>query len=242
MTLTRRSFLGAAGGAAVASGLGVAVANPGAAEPGARPSGSSSGTDDRPRSPNGWVIDTASNTGGSVWLLPVAGAGFATALAIGAAGTILVHVLRRFNYEITTLRDGDVTGFRPAAGLQSYAANHASGTALDILPGMYPMGARGGFPAYQVAVIRDILAECEGVISWGGDYATPEECHFQMDLPPSAPEVARLAERIRGRNQSAHTTSGVVPDVGDARRRVAADRLANTQRAAGAVPRRVPTR
>jgi hypothetical protein len=57
------------------------------------------------------------------------------------------------------------SGSRAPAG---YQRNHASGTAIDIRAGHYPAGARGGFDRIELEVIRDILADCEGIVRQNG--------------------------------------------------------------------------
>jgi len=93
----------------------------------------------------------------------VQGSDVTVTLLPGPAATILLYVARRFHYEIDTLRPADLT-----AG--------SSGTVLEIRPGWYPPGARNGFLPHQLTVLRDILAECDGLVRWGGDAAgSPRE-------------------------------------------------------------------
>ena len=35
-------------------------------------------------------------------------------------------------------------------------------------PSHYPVGAQSALHPYELAVVRDVLAECEGVVRWGG--------------------------------------------------------------------------
>lgn len=87
---------------------------------------------------------------------PLAG----VAVSIGDVETVLVHVVRRFHYEIDTLRKGEVVGRRKPGQVRKGLpqGNQASGTAVQIRPGRYPHGAKGGFFPDQLTVIRDILA------------------------------------------------------------------------------------
>jgi hypothetical protein len=45
-------------------------------------------------------------------------------------------------------------------------------------------------------VVDDIVAECEGVVRWGGTLTVPMEGHFQIDLPPADTRVGELAARF----------------------------------------------
>ncbi|GKQ36202.1 M15 family metallopeptidase [Streptomyces sp. A012304] len=233
MAATRRHFLRSAVTTAVAAGAvaGTTAASTATASAADRAAGSTKAAGPGRVSANGWPIDSAPNDTGSVWNRPVPGTGFGVEVAIGDVETILVHVVRRFHYEIEALRAGDVTGYRSPARTKGYETNHASGTAVDIRPDCYPAGVRGGFFAHQVAVIRDILADCEGVVRWGGDFPTPDESHFQIDVPPTSPEVRRVAGKLRGWNATPGEGAGVTLDAHDAGRRAAARALQRRQAA-----------
>ncbi|MBV2156555.1 hypothetical protein RZ50_027370 [Kitasatospora sp. SUK 42] len=182
-----------AGGTAIwATGLsGTASAAP-AAEPAAAPR-SAAGT-----TGNGWpVIDQAATQ-------HLEGAyGVEFAVRDGDAATLLTHLARRYHYEIRTLAAGDVTGHTAELTTAApYESNYRSGTAIAILPRLYPAGASGGFFSNELTVIRDILADLEGTVKWGGDEALPKESHFQIDLPPNDPRVRKVAAKIRQWNDS----------------------------------------
>ncbi|MGW2387448.1 M15 family metallopeptidase [Streptomyces sp. NPDC001658] len=233
MAATRRHFLRSAVTTAVAvgavSGTAVTASASGGATSGSTASDTAAGSG--AVSANGWPIAAAPDDGGSVWTRPVPGTGFGVAVAIGDVETILVHVVRRFHYEIEALRAGDVIGYRAPATTKGYETNHASGTAVDIRPDCYPAGVRGGFFAPQAAVIRDILADCEGVVKWGGDFATPDESHFQIDVPPTSPAVGRVADKLRAWNASPGEGAGIARDTQDGDRRSAARALQRRQAA-----------
>lgn len=223
MTTTRRVFLRAAVGVALTVGAGATLAPPAAAAPAKVQPGT--------RSPNGWLVNTAANKGGSVWTRPVAGTGFGVDVAIGDAETVLVHVIRRFHYEIDTLRPGEVVGFRAPGSVKhsDYEENHASGTAVDIRPGSYPRGVKGGFLPYQLAVVRDILAECDGVVRWGGDFSVPDESHFQIAIAPGDPRLRALVKKLRGWNGTPGAGAGVIRNPQDKKRLAAAEKLERAQ-------------
>jgi hypothetical protein len=114
-----------------------------------------------------------------------------------------LHVARRFHYEIDTLRDGDVVGFTPDQPVtQPFESNYLSGTAITIRSICYPLGARGGFYPWEHTVIRDILAELGGAVSWGGDERIPKESHFQIAQTPGHPAIRAAAQQIRGWNDT----------------------------------------
>lgn len=144
-------------------------------------------------SANGWpVIGTAPT-------FRVEGSNQSVNLADGDPATILLHVARRFNYEICTIPPGELDGHTSKTSVsQRYESNYLSGSAVTIRGAIYPLGAKDSFYSNELKVIRDIISEMEGVVSWGGDEAVPKESHFQLALPPGHERVVSVANRIRG--------------------------------------------
>ncbi|GAA2860981.1 hypothetical protein Acy02nite_57360 [Actinoplanes cyaneus] len=136
----------------------------------------------------------------------VQGTDISVALLPGPAATVLLYAARRFHYEIDALHPGDLlTG--------------ASGIVLDIRPGWYPAGARDGLLPYQLIVVRDIVAQCDGLLRWGGDSARePREGRFEIAVPPADRRLRALAKRldadaeIPGRRVGAGTALPFTPD------------------------------
>ncbi len=147
-------------------------------------------------SENGWPIQPGHGEGNTIAVHKVEGSDAAVALC-GEVAAVLLHVTRRFHYEITTLQAGDLRGHTTDRAVSAaFESNYLSGTAIAIRQNLYPPGVRGGMFPHEVAILRDILAECEGVIRWGGDGATPQESHFQIGVPPGDGRLARLTARI----------------------------------------------
>jgi hypothetical protein len=145
------------------------------------------------RSQNGWAVVTPTR----VRRLIIEGSDAGVALLPGDASVVLLHVARRFHYEVSTLRPGDVRGHVTGRGLAApYESNYLSGTAIAIRPGQFPAGSGGNLFPPQLIVVQDILAECAGVVRWGGDDRRPKEGHFQIDVPPGDPGLRKLAARI----------------------------------------------
>ncbi|GGT28261.1 hypothetical protein GCM10014713_22340 [Streptomyces purpureus] len=208
-----------AGGVALWAG-GAAVAAPASAAPKDRQWRKN-------RSANGWPVLEAATTYG------VEGSPVDVALAPGAAATVLLYVARRFHYEVAALKAGEITGHtRRTAVTAAYESNHLSGTAIAIKPGAYPTGAGGCLFPHELAVVRDILTECEGVVRWGGDdRRSPKEGHFQIDVAPGSAALHGVARKIGGWEEQPDQGAGVPTDVFDRGRRSAAKRLADRQRA-----------
>ncbi|MEU4827648.1 M15 family metallopeptidase [Actinomadura sp. NPDC023710] len=243
-TPTRRAVLQGAAGAAVVAGIttsGIAtLAAPAAAAPGPKQEAvlkkaikkARARVETGRRSVNGWTMEKTTDAGGAVWTKTVPGSDISVALRIGDVATVLTHVIRRYHYEIDTLKNGEVIGFRaPRLRLpHRWESNHASGTAVDIRPGWYPAGAKGGFFPQQLVTIRDILADCEGVVTWGGDFATPDEAHFQVDVRPDDARLKKVADKLRGWNTSPGEGAGVLIDTLAPQRRARANALEKRQR------------
>lgn len=170
----------------------------------------------------------------AVATVAVEGSGARTTLQTGAATTVLLHVARRFHYEVRPV-DHAVTGYGDVApDAPAHEAHHLTGTAIDIDPGAFPPGARDGLYPHELTVVRDVLADCEGLVWWGGDATdVPCEGHFHLVPAPDDPAVARLAQRLarsHGRPGGAGTGEDLVftPDRLEHARAVSLDLTART--------------
>ncbi|MFH8259370.1 hypothetical protein [Streptomyces roseolus] len=155
----------------------------------------------------------------------VEGSSVAFAVRGGAPATVLAHVVRRFVYEIdSTLRSGDVTGHTSGRDVAAaFESNYLSGTAIAIRPGSYPLGAKNGLFPHELVVVRDILAECDGLVRWGGDEPTPKESHFQIDVGPEDRRLRALAAKIGQWDRTPGKGAGTVDAFLPSRQRAARD-------------------
>ncbi|MFJ9825525.1 hypothetical protein ACIRSU_14310 [Streptomyces sp. NPDC101160] len=207
--LSRRRFIGATSGVAVAATL--------VEFGGAAPALADSRTWQPATSSNGWsVLDHAGSHA-------IEGSGEHVSLADGDAATVLLHVARRFHYEIDTLRPGDVHGWTADRTVtEPYESNYLSGSALAIRPTWYPVGAKGNLYPNELVVVRDILTELDGVVAWGGDFTTPKESHFEIAVRPGHPRLKGVARKIGGWNSGpGNEGAGAVDAFDPARRRAA---------------------
>jgi hypothetical protein len=209
-TLGRRQFLSVAGGLAAAMSIGFAP-NALAAAP-------------APASANGWPLRHK-----DILQLKVEGSGATVALRSGDVATVLLHVARRFHYEVASLQPGQLSQAGDGAPFES---NYLSGTAFAIRPDLYPTGAKGNLFPHELAVVRDILAECEGIVRWGGDFKkSPKEGHFQIDVKPGSDKLPKVARKIGQWGPS--KAAGTPRDVFDQSRHLTARVLAKQQIATG---------
>lgn len=141
------------------------------------------------KSQNGWPVV------GEVPAGVVEGSSLLVGVLPGDVATVLLHCARRFCYELGGV--DVIAGHTTAREVRTpYESNYLSGTAIAIRPAGYPVGLTGGFFKPEVAVIRDVVAECEGVVRWGGDLRPAKESHFQIDVPPGDARLAAVAAKI----------------------------------------------
>ena len=148
---------------------------------------------------NGWPIGNPGSAIG-VASYPVPGTSIQLLVKSGDVSTVLIYVAGRFNAEVEKLRADQVGGYeyRRNVNNPSVWSNHASGTAVDLNAVLHPNHAKGTFTPPQVAAIRRILASCDGVVYWGGDYSgTTDEMHFEINVPPGSAQLTALAAGIR---------------------------------------------
>jgi len=179
----RRALVRGAGGLLLGGGL--VVAGAGAAQ--------------AATSQNGWPASSSPSAIG-ITGLTVASHAFPSGVRGGQVHTILGHVARRFHDEVETLVTPGNWGYnyRVISGSTSLS-NHASGTAIDVNAPRHPLGASGTFSATQVSRIRSILAFCNGVVRWGGDYSgRKDEMHFEINVRPGDSRLAPLVAKIGG--------------------------------------------
>lgn len=207
--LTRRRLLGISAGLTATTLLTSAPGASAAPEDGAWRGG---------RTQNHWpVVD-----GDAVGTFRVEGSGAGVRLLKGDAATVLLHVARRFAYEIDMLRAGDVQGYGTDRAVgAAFESNHLSGTAIAIRPLFYPLGARKGTGLNDTerVVVADILTDCQDVVGWGGHADPVKESHFQIDVSPGDPALARLASRIRGDDATPGAGAGSIDAFRPERRR-----------------------
>lgn len=116
----------------------------------------------------------------------------------GDAHTILNELGRRFNSEVEAIRKDWSWGYakRPVRGA-SVASEHSAGVAVDFNAPAHGLGLSGTFSGAQVRAIRKILADLDGAVRWGGDYAgRKDEMHFE--LQGGVAKLAKVAAKING--------------------------------------------
>ncbi|MFE0173798.1 hypothetical protein ACFWZ2_15895 [Streptomyces sp. NPDC059002] len=207
-SLTRRRVLSLGAGAAIA----VAAAGPAQAAPTANERAWT-----KSESENGWpTLDQARE-------FRVEGTNVDVSLREGDVATVLLYVARRFAYEVDMLMPGDLQGHTTDRKFDSaFESNHLSGTAIAIRPMHYPLGAdvkNTGMSKAEQIVVTDILADCEGIIVWGGQLQPVKQSHFQIAVEPGDSRLKNLADRIQGWNNTPGRGAGTIDAFAPASRR-----------------------
>lgn len=225
--VTRRTLVKGAGLITAAAAIGSIAPSTATATP---KSGPASAPKTAPASANGWPLEKEANHVSTVWTRSVPGTGLDVDVRIGDVEAILLHVVRRFHYEVEQLNRVDLAGWQPISSLEKGApeSNLASGTAVRIRPGA---GASGSLFPLQLLTVRDILADCAGVVRWGGDDSPVDESLFYIDCGPDDTRVRDLGDRFRDLEAAPGQGAGTVEDVLSPSRRRRSDRLAGQQRA-----------
>nr|MDT0659501.1 hypothetical protein [Micromonospora sp. DSM 115978] len=177
-------------------------------------------------SANGWRIDP-----GAIATYRVEGSAASVALRDGAAAVVLLHVARRWHYEIAPLDTGEGGGIAGHTARRvvraSFESNYLSGTAVALHPTAYPVGGGERLWPHQEAIVRDILVDCAGTVVWGGDLSPATPSHFHVVAAPRDRVLARVASRLDPGEHVvfAAQTAGAVADPAMPDRRERARRL-----------------
>lgn len=112
------------------------------------------------------------------------------------AGEAIALYLKRFDKFVEPLDPTDTHGYnrRQIANSEDWS-NHASATAADTNATKHVQGQVGTFTDRQVATIRKIQDDFDGVIKWGGDYrVTKDEMHAEVNAELDA--VSLVVRRL----------------------------------------------
>lgn len=177
-------------------------------------------------SANGWEMQKAADDEGDIATRHVEGTPLRVPVRTGDVEQVLAHVIRRFHYEVDALglhgEPNPLAGWVAPSSIRDSRlpeSNQASGTAIVVRPAFYPPGAQGGFTSVQELTIRDIVADAEGVVRWGGDDRRRYEGLFYLDVPPGNAHLGRVAAKVRAWSEKPGAGAGFVPDVTAATRR-----------------------
>lgn len=148
------------------------------------------------KSSNGWDAERGVEIGGSIWGFRVPGTPVTLALNAVVA-PVLVNLVSRFHYEVQAIETPDVIGWiAPWLAHSGHEGTHASGTAVDILPGSMPRGSTEGLSPRQRRAVRAILEDLDGVVAWRGDSRPADSSHFHIAVGPADPKLQRTIDAI----------------------------------------------
>lgn len=143
---------------------------------------------------NGWPASANRDAIGINKDFEVAGVKFPGGVKSGDVSTLLGYVAAQFHNRVEPLVGGWCWGwaYRDVRGGASLS-NHAAGCAIDVNAPNHALGKKGTFSAVKEAEIKRIIAECNGVVRWGGSYSgRVDEMHFEVvGTPAQAATAAR---------------------------------------------------
>lgn len=186
-------------------------------------------------SPRRWTRGTSTNgwriAPDAVASYRVEGSRASVVLRRGPAAAVLLHVARRWHYEIgpvDTGEGGGITGYDTDRVIRAdFQSNRLSGTAVILHPTAYPLGGSERLWPYHEEIVRDILLDCAGTVAWGGDLRPAQVSHFHLVARPGDRALARVGARLDRGNQAVvrAQTAGTVADPATPDRRQRARRL-----------------
>lgn len=126
--------------------------------------------------------------------------GGSISLRKGDVSVVLLWCLNQWHQHVEPLKWPGNWGYaeRLIIGSSTVVSNHASGTAADADAPEHPIGTdpTSNFMTEQIAAIHAIVAFCEGVIRWGGDYVGRKD-GMHLEINAGVAEVTRIASKIR---------------------------------------------
>jgi len=148
---------------------------------------------------NGWPANSDPAAIGVDKGFDVNGVTFPGGMKAGDASTVLGYVFRALDDRVEEAVPGWCWGWMYKANTNnpSQLSNHASATAGDYNAPYHPNGGAQyeGWSSAEVAEVRKILAEVQGVIRWGADYTgTKDSMHFEVNC--DAATLSRVAATL----------------------------------------------
>jgi hypothetical protein len=160
---------------------------------------------------NGWPAGTPEQIGGlDNSYVPGTNVKVAPGVLKGDVAYVLFYFAEQFNKRVEKLKPGWCWGYnyRQVRGSTTDLSNHSAGCAIDLNAPAHPLGAVGTFSASQVATIKAILAECGGVLRWGGSYSGRKD-EMHVEVIGSKAQVSAATSAIRKRLDPPKTTMPV---------------------------------
>lgn len=148
-------------------------------------------------SANGWLAQFKLDPAGGIFDTPLFGLSSTVTLHSGAPAAILGWVIEEFNRTVAPIHQGALVGFRNANQHDpAPLTNHASGTAVDIMPSMFPDGTLETLTIPQLSAIRAMIDRVAPAVAWGGTLSHPQPSHFEIALGPTDTRLQDIAAVI----------------------------------------------
>lgn len=148
---------------------------------------------------NGWLASPNPQDFGGLdnRVVPGTEVKLAPGVRAGDVATVLFYVAAQLHARVEPAGEGCWGyNFRKNRNANNLSC-HGSATAFDWDAPKHPNGRKNTFTPAQVAEIRAILKEVDGVVAWGGDFTgTKDEMHWEICGTPA--QVAKVAQRLNG--------------------------------------------
>lgn len=122
------------------------------------------------------------------------------ALRKGDVSVVLLWCATEWHRTVEPLVWPGIWGYaeRTIRGSSTTLSNHASGTAIDCNAPQHPLGTAitANFSPAEIHAVRRLVAFCEGVVRWGGDYSGRKD-GMHLEINANAAAVKRIADKIR---------------------------------------------
>jgi hypothetical protein len=117
------------------------------------------------------------------------------------AAKLLAYVAVRFDKEVSKLKLNNKPGFQDDGGYSfrkigssNVYSNHASGTAIDLNWQKFTMFKRN-MSKKQIEACSNIVADCEGLIRWGGFYRNVDQMHFEIADKVTKEDIVKFIKK-----------------------------------------------
>lgn len=141
-------------------------------------------------SQNGWSTITSAQLDRTTFSVP--------GVRKGDVAVIMKYIEREFDKRVQKLYNPGCWGWAtptPIPGT-NVISNHGSGTAIDLNAPSFPWKL-DRMTTKQKSECRKIVAELEGAVRWGGDYASNNLDQMHFEISASAAKVKQVANKLK---------------------------------------------
>lgn len=151
----------------------------------------------------------------------IEGSDLSLSLTNGPAAAALLHVARQLFYHTTLLDSQDIVSTAPAWARHPGVRLLESGVAFLVKGQAFSPGVVSVLTEGELIVVDDALADCEGVIGWGGDLHNPWAGFFYAKAESKNRKYVEFERELWDRRFTPSRTGGALDPFVASRRRAA---------------------